>query len=489
MSLLDYLTYLALMSAFGAAMAARRYPTVGWPQAAWAALVLGTLGLALPWWPGRLAAVILVSGGIAVPVLLFACARAAASRGDFARALAWGRVLGRIRSSDQVRRWQALWAAAHAFHQGDPAPAEGVRRQLLQEGADGLADVLAVFTRRWDQARWSSALDVQARALCELGEVEAGIEVAARSQGRRLSWSGIQQARLLWLPCLAFAGRVEAVQRLVGLLGLAPALATLWHATALSAAGQPEAARRLLEALDDVPLPPAQRTAVHHRLAWPPRPVALGPAAAEALRVAELEIRAGLRLKGPRLEPVTLALLAAMVAGFAWQTTQGGSTSTGAPWSTYALVGGQTPPSPLHLFSYGFLHFGWLHLVVNSLGTAVLGPMVARLLGPIGLAVVFLGAVAGGGLAITAFGSPGTTVGASAGVMGLLGAVGMGLWRHPELRGTATGAAGGRFALVVIAVQVAFDLSMVQVSFAGHTGGLLAGALLALGWIEVGQRR
>jgi membrane associated rhomboid family serine protease len=494
LSSLTYLTILAMMSALGTAVAARRQPTVGWPQAAWATLVLGGLALTLPWWPGQWLAVLCTVLGILLPVGLFGLARRAARAGRYGQAARWAAVLVRIRPVAQMRRWHAVWAAAAAFHEGDEGPARALRAELVQAqdaNALGVLDMLAVLTRDWDRARWSRMIDVQSRALCELGQVEAGIETAGRALLQRLSWSGITQARYLWLAPLAFAGRVGAVDRLVRLLGLAAPLDVIWRATALGAAGREGEARALLQGLDDVPLAPALRSAVLHRLAYPPTPTPLGPSARAVLERAEVEIRAGLRLRGRAwyAEWVTLGLLVALGVGFAYQFTHGGSTNPYGAWVPRALIGGRWPEDVTQLLSYGFMHFGLMHLLVNSLMVAALGPLVASALGRPGLLVVFLLTVVGGGLAIAAFGSPGLTVGASAGAMGLLGAVGMILWRHPELKGTATGRAGGRFAVNAILLQTLFDLMMAQVSFAGHAGGLVTGALLAWVWMAAGLAR
>ncbi|MEZ4466576.1 MAG: rhomboid family intramembrane serine protease [bacterium] len=493
MSPLFTLAILAMFMAAGVARSSRRQPTIGWSQAAWATLALGIVGVAVPSDAAQAAAVAVAGLGLLAPGIGFALARRAAGRGRYGRAARIAGMLAALRRSPQMRRWHAAWSAVDAFYAGDAGPVERLRDHLRAEGdpsAELLVAWLAMATRAWPDLLHSPAIDAQSRALCELGEVDRGIELAGRSLGRRLSWNSLKTARYLWLAPLAFAGRVPGLLALCRLLRLDRDSTTLWHATGLAAAGESAAATRALDGLlarTDLPAP--LRAAAWQRRAALPGPRPLGVSARDILASAELEVQAGLSLRGRPWwrEPATLLILAGVAVGFALQIERGGSLNPFAAWSLGALRGGTWPTDPVRLFAYGFLHFGVMHLAVNALVIAVLAPMVASALGTIGLAIVYGGAVVGGGVGIALVGSDGLTVGASGGAMGLLGAVLVILWRHPALRGTATGEAGRRFALGIVLIQAVFDGVMAEVSFAGHAAGLVSGALLALAWLLVGR--
>jgi membrane associated rhomboid family serine protease len=129
----------------------------------------------------------------------------------------------------------------------------------------------------------------------------------------------------------------------------------------------------------------------------------------------------------------------------------------------------------------GFLHFGATHLVVNLLGLWLLGREVERVWnGPILLAV-FLGSSVGAfALAVAFVGAtaeaPRVMLGASAGVLGLVGA----LFAFATIRYLSSGHRWlGRQILVllaVIATQVVFDAFTPQVSSFLHLAGLGIGS-------------
>ena len=150
-----------------------------------------------------------------------------------------------------------------------------------------------------------------------------------------------------------------------------------------------------------------------------------------------------------------------------------------------ALEGGYWPTEPSRLLTYGALHIGVMHLTVNALAIAALAPIISDALGRFMMLVVFLGAVLGGGLAVTLLGGAGITVGASGGAMGLLGSLVAILWLHPGVATTLTGKAGARFGLSVILFQTVFDIAMPEISFASHGGGVLAGAAITAAFIGI----
>ena len=134
------------------------------------------------------------------------------------------------------------------------------------------------------------------------------------------------------------------------------------------------------------------------------------------------------------------------------------------------------------LFTALFLHGGFTHLLFNVFALYVLGPPLERSIGTIRFTVCYLVsglASSAGVVALTVFGfvQVSQLVGASGCIMGIVGA-----WAGFLLRHRHAPQAKQRLGNVVmiIVIQVAFDLSTPQVSMAAHLCGLLAGFFLGL---------
>jgi len=130
----------------------------------------------------------------------------------------------------------------------------------------------------------------------------------------------------------------------------------------------------------------------------------------------------------------------------------------------------------------GFLHGSWLHLAFNVWSTWVVGDWVEATWGHARTALLFLLSSVIGCLASAAWVEAPMVVGASAGIMGMAGAllVGRVFGRGPvkdELRALSPGVLG-----VCLALQVALGFFVSVIAQAGHLGGLVAGALLGLAW-------
>jgi rhomboid protease GluP len=129
-----------------------------------------------------------------------------------------------------------------------------------------------------------------------------------------------------------------------------------------------------------------------------------------------------------------------------------------------------------------FLHGGLLHLGFNLFALYVLGPPLERSIGTTRFVACYLiSGVASGagvvGLTLLALTQPGQLIGASGSIMGIVGAWAGFLMRHhhvPYARQRLANVA------VIVAIQIAFDLSTPQVSMAAHLCGLIAGFLLGL---------
>ena len=134
------------------------------------------------------------------------------------------------------------------------------------------------------------------------------------------------------------------------------------------------------------------------------------------------------------------------------------------------------------LFTALFLHGGLTHLLFNVFALYILGPPLERSIGTIRFAVCYLmsglassaGVV---GLTVLGFVKVAQLVGASGCIMGIVGT-----WAGFLVRHRHAPQAKQRLAniVMIIVIQVAFDLSTPQVSMAAHLCGLIAGFFLGL---------
>jgi membrane associated rhomboid family serine protease len=129
-----------------------------------------------------------------------------------------------------------------------------------------------------------------------------------------------------------------------------------------------------------------------------------------------------------------------------------------------------------------FLHGGFIHLLFNVFALYVLGPPLERSIGTMRFVVCYLisGLASGAGvvgLNLIGLVQPAELIGASGSIMGIVGA-----WAGFLLRHRHAPYAKQRLANVamIVAIQIAFDLSTPQVSMAAHLCGLIAGFLLGL---------
>jgi membrane associated rhomboid family serine protease len=130
--------------------------------------------------------------------------------------------------------------------------------------------------------------------------------------------------------------------------------------------------------------------------------------------------------------------------------------------------------------SYAFLHAGLWHLVSNLVALFVVGPSLARRVGPRGFLAIWFASVVGGGLGFGLLSSsPDPMVGASGALFGLVGAWHWRDWRQRRARGLPV-----RPLLQAIVGLAVLNLAM-WVLLSGllawetHLGGYLAGAAAA----------
>jgi membrane associated rhomboid family serine protease len=134
------------------------------------------------------------------------------------------------------------------------------------------------------------------------------------------------------------------------------------------------------------------------------------------------------------------------------------------------------------LISALFLHFNFLHLGFNLFALYVLGPPLEKIIGTIRFTICYLisgvGSTAGVVL-LTLFKivRPAELVGASGSIMGIVGAWAGFLFRHRQMWQAKQRLLN---ILLIIAIQIAFDISTPEVSTSAHLCGLVTGFFLGL---------
>ena len=178
--------------------------------------------------------------------------------------------------------------------------------------------------------------------------------------------------------------------------------------------------------------------------------------------------------------PLTLMLIAAMVAVFIWELRTGALGNANAIIRAGALSRTRVfAGDHWRLLTAGFLHGSFEHLIGNCVSLYILGMACEHGLGTMKTALVYVAALlAGSAASITQHAGP--SVGASGAIFGIMGAVVVMFirWRHVfHLR-------DGRVGVVVLA-WAGWTLFLGQsdpvVDNAAHVGGFVAGAVLALG--------
>jgi membrane associated rhomboid family serine protease len=137
---------------------------------------------------------------------------------------------------------------------------------------------------------------------------------------------------------------------------------------------------------------------------------------------------------------------------------------------THLVTCGVAEGQYYRIFTYMFLHYGLIHLGLNMFSLLVLGRQLELVLGPLRFTVLYLTAGLGGGVAVYLFTPAGATAGASGAIFGLFAALFVVVRRL------------GRdvtplIPLLVINIVISFSPG---ISLAGHLGGLVTGAIVAV---------
>ncbi len=326
-----------------------------------------------------------------------------------------------------------------------------------------------------------------------LGEVGGRDELVLEFANMLSSGGRLGQPMANYQSCrrtaLGFAGRLAAQHDSPALKKLPSDLREFWIATSEFASGNVVAARARLEQLPASMRNELLASEVAHRLTSGEEldTAPLSPPTVALLDRIEQIDREPVALFGSgamRPTLVVVILIALNIAMFVAEVRLGGSTNPrtlhrlGALEAWEIRFGGEY----WRMLASLFLHYGPLHLVFNLYALFVIGPGLERIIGPVRFAAYYLLAGLGSstGVLLLKLGDLSRRdqlVGASGCVLGIVG-----VWAGYLLRHRNEPFAGRRLRniVLVVAIQIAFDLSTPQISMAAHLSGLVTGLLLGL---------
>jgi rhomboid protease GluP len=489
----------------------------GWGTVA--ASLLAALGLL--YWLVPEQAGLLIAGPwcllLMVPLVGNAALHRQISQHKYQRAFRLAQLLAWLHPADGFWQQPRLIRALELLHLGQTAAAQTELQSLgqIRSPLYRVAQVLQVRqSDDWGQTlAWLTAhgplqpqndpllIDLYLQALGETGQFPELLEEYARlCQAPEQKAQGLQQ-KLFRLRAAMYCGQVDLVEQLLrGSLGqTARETCDFWRATALEAAGRLTEARALYAQLEQVTDQSLARR-VQGRLAQPlPRfeLATLAPPQVAILERLRREIWhdaqfAVMNNLGQRPAPATLLLVCCLILVYLTELS-GDPTDSLFLIERGALVlpSRVTPGESYRYVTAAFLHAGALHLLLNLFGLQWFGKRLEQAWGSLPMLVCFLVTAIGSMLlfepVLTTLGydleaQPVVLVGASGGVMGLIGAISghllIGVWQQRSQQVSA------EFSVLatILLLQTLSDSQSPQVSGTVHLTGAALGLLIGMAY-------
>ncbi|MEC4812060.1 MAG: rhomboid family intramembrane serine protease [Scytonema sp. PMC 1069.18] len=337
-------------------------------------------------------------------------------------------------------------------------------------------------------------LNCYLRALGETGDVN----------GMLLEWERYEQSlekipnpktrNLARMFVLAFCGQTQQVAQFFNgsLSNYSNSIKLFWLATADQASGKDVIAHeQLLSISDDSDI--CIQNAVARRLSEPV--VVAEPEFTDLSRKILYKINLELEEEGKYISKYNLKrrkafatyfLISSNLVVFGIEERLGGSTNLDILYRLGALVPEKViAGSWWRVLASAFLHYGFLHLILNMLGLYLFGRLVEFALGVSRFLLLYFICAIGSMLAVAymsilGYSPTNFAVGASGCVMGLVGAFAAILLIDWYRKRTRLAARSLRGIIIIIILQVIFDLTTPHISFVGHSSGLIVGFVMGL---------
>ena len=186
---------------------------------------------------------------------------------------------------------------------------------------------------------------------------------------------------------------------------------------------------------------------------------------------------------------VTYAIIAICAALFGIDTLlSGGATLSGGffggapgPLGTEHLINAVLVAQGewWRVFTSAFFHLGLIHLGFNMYVLYLYGPIAERMYGPIEFAAIYLLAAAGGSVATILLDPAQFAAGASGAIFGIVGLLFAVSRRHHAMLGRDARRMMGGLGTYLVFLLI-FTFAAPNISWTGHIGGLVVGAVLGL---------
>ncbi len=446
---------------------------------------------------------------------------------NFGKASKLAKFISLLHPADGWRERPELLRALELAQNGNVAEASAIldryKSDLTPTGRSAIATLYQIEGRwedllLWIQDNLSSAtlrkdfdiLNSYLRALGETGNLNGMLLTWERYEQTFEKILNIRTRNLARLFVFAFCGETEQVTKLLSgsLFNYSDTIKIFWLATADQAAGKDTIAREQFLSISDTASavkPAAYRSdlrikkAVARRLSNPvvEAETVLTETSKQILSRISTEMESEARYNGrvgvkPRQAFATYFIIGLNLLVFGLELKLGGSTNFESLYKLGALVPKEVIAGDWwRLLAAAFLHYGFLHLALNMLGLYLFGRLVEFAIGLPRFLLLYFTSAIGSMLAVTFMSIKGYSqtnfaVGASGCVMGLVGAFAAILLLDWQRKKTRIAARSLRGIVTLIILQVIFDLTTPQISFVGHTSGLIVGfvvgLLLKYGW-------
>ena len=164
-------------------------------------------------------------------------------------------------------------------------------------------------------------------------------------------------------------------------------------------------------------------------------------------------------------------MIACNVAVFAWLLVTGGLDDDASLRAHGALLGTLVAQGEWwRIITSGFLHGGWMHIVLNMIALYQVGCIVETVIGSARTAFAYGVSLIGSGVAVVLFAPHEITIGASGAIFGLFGTL-----VAMALRMGRRGRALLNQVVVIVGLNLAYGFVTPNISNVGHLGGLLSG--------------